>query len=398
MRAAQRAAELLGGLAFIQSPDVGYLLSASRALAFHPPSRGASVEALCCAFDGTLGRWLMWLRDLLRERAQRTPDQEGYVFLGRDGEVAERLDYGELDERARAVAAMLRERLRPAGACCWCSIAASSSSPLSSAASMPDESRCRWQHRGCAGLRRIRLLAVCRSAEVELVLTEQAVRSWSTWSDLVPAHTPCACLEDVLASYRGAPERLDGACDVAFLQYTSGSTSDPKGVVVTYDALADNLRQIQRRFGHSSATRGVSWLPVHHDMGLVGCILEPMHSGFRAVLMAPMDFVQRPVSWLRAISRYGAETSGGPTFAYDCCTRRITDAQLDGVRLDSWSVAFVGAEPVRGEVLEAFARRFAAWGFRRSALYPATAWPRRRSSSRGRAGARRADGGHLRRR
>src|SRR5262249_13079555 len=117
-------------------------------------------------------------------------------------------------------------------------------------------------------------------------------------------------------------------------------------------------------------SQGVIWLPPYHDMGLIGWILQPLYGGFPVVLMSPVAFLQNPLRWLQAISRYGATTSGGPNFAYDLCVRKSTPAQRAGLDLRRWQVAFNGAEPIRSDTLERFAETFAACGFRREAFYP----------------------------
>ncbi|KQV99481.1 type I polyketide synthase [Rhizobacter sp. Root1221] len=157
---------------------------------------------------------------------------------------------------------------------------------------------------------------------------------------------------------------------LAFLQYTSGSTGQPKGVMVSHANLMTNLRLIERCFGHGPGTRFVGWLPLFHDMGLVGNTLQTLYLGAPCVFMAPAHFLQSPVRWLRAISRYRATTSGGPNFAYELCVNRISEAARQGLDLSSWQVAFNGAEPVRAGTLDRFAEAFAPNGFRRSAWLP----------------------------
>jgi amino acid adenylation domain-containing protein len=157
---------------------------------------------------------------------------------------------------------------------------------------------------------------------------------------------------------------------LAFLQYTSGSTSTPKGVMLTHGNLLHNLSLIQSCFGHSADSRGVIWLPPYHDMGLIGGILQPLYAGFSVTLMAPVTFLQRPYRWLQAISQLRGTTSGGPNFAYELCTRKVTPEQRATLDLSSWSVAFTGAEPIRCETLEQFAATFAECGFRPEAFYP----------------------------
>ena len=160
------------------------------------------------------------------------------------------------------------------------------------------------------------------------------------------------------------------ADNLAFLQYTSGSTSDPKGVMVSHGNLIHNLQTIDHGFGIGSHGQGVFWLPAYHDMGLIGGILMPIYVGRPAALMSPTAFLQRPVRWLQAIMRERATISGAPNFAYDLCVDKITPEQLGQLDLSSWEVAFCGAEPIRRETLERFAATFAPCGFRREAFYP----------------------------
>ncbi|WP_444453224.1 fatty acyl-AMP ligase [Rhodobacter capsulatus] len=155
-----------------------------------------------------------------------------------------------------------------------------------------------------------------------------------------------------------------------FLQYTSGSTADPRGVIVTHANLMANMEMIRIAFRHDSETRMVSWLPLFHDMGLVGGMLQPLYLGAETVLMSPMDFIQRPLRWLRAIARYRGTSSGGPNFAYALCADRIRPEQLEGLDLSSWRVAFCGAEPVRAADLRRFAAGLAPAGFDPKALFP----------------------------
>lgn len=162
-----------------------------------------------------------------------------------------------------------------------------------------------------------------------------------------------------------------GPDDLAFLQFTSGSTSAPRGVMVQHGNLLHNERGIRRAFGHDRFyCRAVGWLPTYHDMGLIGKVLQTAYVGGSTVLMAPSDFLQRPYRWLRTITEHRGTTAGGPNFAYELCTRRLTDEQIETLDLSSWEVAFCGAEPVHHATLERFVERFAPAGFRREALYP----------------------------
>ncbi len=157
---------------------------------------------------------------------------------------------------------------------------------------------------------------------------------------------------------------------LAMIQYTSGSTCRPKGVMLTHSNLLENTRAISEAFGIRSDSGGVSWLPAYHDMGLVGGVLVPMFNGITNILLAPSMFVRDPFQWLRAISVSRATSSGGPNFAYDLCVRRISASQRAELDLSSWSLAFVGAEPVQPDVLARFAEAFGPCGFRPASFYP----------------------------
>jgi acyl-CoA synthetase (AMP-forming)/AMP-acid ligase II/acyl carrier protein len=158
--------------------------------------------------------------------------------------------------------------------------------------------------------------------------------------------------------------------DIALIQYTSGSTGNPKGVVITHRNIISNSALIYKCFGHTSASRGVSWLPIYHDMGLIGGILQPLYGGFPVTLFSPTDFIRQPLLWLKTISECRATTSGAPNFAYEMCIDKINSEAKKSLDLSCWDLAFVGAEPIRAKTLDSFAEAFAECGFKKSALYP----------------------------
>ena len=160
------------------------------------------------------------------------------------------------------------------------------------------------------------------------------------------------------------------ADNIAFLQYTSGSTGFPKGVMVTHANLLHNQKLIKTAFGNNEGNTIVGWLPLFHDMGLIGNVIQPLFIGGRLVLMSPTAFLQKPVRWLNAISRYRAETSGGPNFSYDLCVGRITEEQKKALDLSHWTNAFNGAERVNYETLEKFYQAFKSCGFKKESFYP----------------------------
>lgn len=175
-------------------------------------------------------------------------------------------------------------------------------------------------------------------------------------------------IEDRLADDWAMPQVHSQS--LAFLQYTSGSTGSPKGVMLTHANIIHNCHMITGAFAIDETSVGMSWLPTYHDMGLIGGVLNPLYCGCRTILMSPMAFLQKPFRWLRAISKYRATTSGGPNFAYDICTKKIAAEEMAQLDLSSWELAFNGAEPVRSSTIEMFSEKFAACGFRRTAFYP----------------------------
>src|SRR5207237_611810 len=161
------------------------------------------------------------------------------------------------------------------------------------------------------------------------------------------------------------------ADDLGLLQYTSGSTAAPKGVMVSHANLLYNSAYINEGFQHTPESKGLTWLPHFHDMGLIDGIIQPLYMKFPCLLMPATAFLQNPFRWLSAISRYRVTHSGGPNFAYELCVRKINAERRALLDLSSWSVAYDGAEPVRSHTLEDFAAAFAPCGFRRNAFYPA---------------------------
>jgi acyl-CoA synthetase (AMP-forming)/AMP-acid ligase II len=314
--------------------------------------------------------------ELLRNRAEHKPNQLAYVFL-QDGEVeASRLTYRELDQQARAIAANLQQSdragcpallLYPPGlefitaffGCLYAGITAVPAYPPR-------------RNQNLA-----RLQAIATSSQASLALTTTAlIRSLTNHSENRLAEEPeLAKLNWVATDAMPTPLLEWQPPDLtpntlAFLQYTSGSTGTPKGVMVSHGNLMHNSALIQECFGDTPSSRGVSWLPPYHDMGLIGGILQPLYVGAPMILMPPVMFLQKPLRWLQAISHYKATTSGGPNFAYDLCLQKITPEQRETLDLSSWNVAFTGAEPVRAETLEQFAQTFASCGFKKEAFHP----------------------------
>ncbi|MDX1944844.1 MAG: aminotransferase class I/II-fold pyridoxal phosphate-dependent enzyme [Pirellulaceae bacterium] len=312
------------------------------------------------------------LVDCLRYWAEQQPQETAYYYT--DGEDAESsLTYEQFDRHARAIAARLvdlgmsGERallLYPQGlefivswfGCMYAGVTAVPAYP-------PRRNR---------NMERIQAIADDAGAKVALTEHDVLGRSEDLLEESPKLKRLTWLATDRIADGDAAgwnPARLDPAA-LAMLQYTSGSTGTPKGVMLSHANLMNNVELICYSFEPNRKGSGLSWLPTYHDMGLVGGVLFAMFYGRPAVVMSPMAFLQKPIRWLRGITKYGVSISGGPNFAYELCAQKITDDQLAGLDLSTWEVAFNGAEPVRADTLEQFTRRFAPYGFRKEAFFP----------------------------
>ncbi|PAU75282.1 non-ribosomal peptide synthetase [Halomonas salipaludis] len=299
----------------------------------------------------------------LSRLASERPTDSALIVVSAQGEIT--LDYATLERRSRTLASELQQRF-PAGeralilldndehyvvaffACLYAGVIAVPVFPPESA---------KQQHLA-------RLLAIAADSQAACVLTSAAIIEVLASAgegfgstELIPVDGVDESRADQWREHR--PQRGD----VAFLQYTSGSTATPKGVMVSHGNLMANERAIASGFSIGADDVFVSWLPLYHDMGLIGGLLQPIYRGIPAVLMSPTFFLQRPVRWLEAISRHRGTVSGGPDFAYRLCLERIRDDQLAALDLSSWRVAFSGAEPVRHATLTGFIERFRPAGF-----------------------------------
>ncbi|MEV0064163.1 HAD-IIIC family phosphatase [Nocardia sp. NPDC050718] len=317
--------------------------------------------------------------ETLFAQVENRPAEVVYRFLDNgdvDGVVHE-LSYAELGRRARAIGAVLQDSaprrallLYPAGpefaeAFVGCLVAGVVAVP----APLPE-----WENRS---LRRLRRMVA--HAEVDIVLAPRRILAEAAALGAeIPelAGVPWLSTDDLPSAaalrWREPELRPDS---VAFLQYTSGSTSAPRGVVLTHANLLHNQAALTAGLGHDriadhDGALFASWLPMYHDMGLIAPLLHTVYRGAHSVLMSPLHFLQRPERWLRAISTYRAHTSGGPNFAYELCLRRIAPEQLDELDLSSWRCAFNGAEPVRAGTVRRFSDTFARAGFRATAQQP----------------------------
>jgi 1-acyl-sn-glycerol-3-phosphate acyltransferase len=216
-----------------------------------------------------------------------------------------------------------------------------------------------------------RVAGILRNAQARLLVTVERAKPLAHLlrAQLAELHSVCTPA-DLSQADAAPPRQAHDAGDIAFLQYTSGSTGDPKGVILTHANLLANLRAMQRASQVTSNDTFVSWLPLYHDMGLIGACLGGLVLGFHLVLMSPLAFLGRPVRWLQAIHQHRGTVSAAPNFAYELCLAKIDERDLETLDLSSWRIAFNGAEPVSAETLERFAHRFARCGLRREALTP----------------------------
>ncbi|MDU9405875.1 non-ribosomal peptide synthetase [Pseudomonas sp. zfem004] len=311
----------------------------------------------------------------LAQRAEQTPERIALRFLAdAPGEQAV-LSYRDLDQRARIIAAALQARagfgeravlLFPSGpdyvaaffGCLYAGVIAVPAYP-------PESARQHHQER---------LLSIIDDAQPRLLLTVGALcESLQGLEALVGENAPVLLAVDSLDPQLAEQWREPALAndDIAFLQYTSGSTALPKGVQVSHGNLVANEQLIRQGFGIDLNPDDVivSWLPLYHDMGLIGGLLQPIFSGVPCVLMSPGYFLARPQRWLQAISEYGGTISGGPDFAYRLCSERVSEAALAGLDLSRWRVAYSGSEPIRQDSLDTFAEKFARCGFQASSFF-----------------------------
>ncbi len=314
--------------------------------------------------------------ELIRKRAETTADRLAFTFLKNGESEAARLSYAELDLNSRKIAGALQQISAPGDrvllmyppgldfisgflGCLYAGV-------IAVPAFMPNPVRLDRQMS--------RLLSIAHSAGTQIVLTtsEQSTLLESQFSRFE------ALSSTTILSADGLDNAMAHACKVApattqtiaLLQYTSGSTAEPRGVVVSHGNILHNLAFIQEREANNPHSVSVSWLPSFHDMGLLEGILSPIYGGYPQFLMSPLAFIQRPLRWLRAISRYRASISGGPNFAYEYCIQSVSDDQLEELDLRSWQVAYNGSETVHAATMENFARKFERCGFRYEAFCP----------------------------
>lgn len=313
------------------------------------------------------------LTDVLRLRAREQAAQRAYVFLDKRGREVEHLTYGELERSARALAAVLvaggarGERvvlLYPPG---LAFVAAFFGCLYAGAVAVPAAAP-------AAGRGMTRLRAIVEDARPRAVLGPgSTLKSAAEQLATVPGAAGLQWLASDAVDPKAGDDYLLPALGgeaIALIQYTSGSTSTPKGVVVRHRNLCHNLDAIDAIQRNDARSVGCCWLPSFHDMGLIEGVLQPLLRGYPTYLLSPLSFLQRPLLWLQTITRYRVTNSGGPDFAFDLCARKVTAAERQELDLDSWRMAYNGSEPIRRETLERFCEAFGPCGFRRRTFYP----------------------------
>ncbi|MDN3667764.1 fatty acyl-AMP ligase [Echinicola jeungdonensis] len=324
-----------------------------------------------------MGKKPLTLVEILRWRSNLQPHNLAYRFL-KDGECDEEtISYKELDRQARSIGALLQETinegeraiiLHSSGldfiisflGCLYAKIIAVPVSP-------PHPARLETTLETT--------LRIIENAKPKVALLSNSLfRSIQIGSGLKEKFKSLKLLategidtEELSKNWEQSDYNGE---ELAFLQYTSGSTFFPKGVMVSHNNLMHNQEIIQECFGHTHESRGVIWLPPYHDMGLIGGFLQPLFTGFTVTIIPNLMILQKPIRWLQAITRYKATSSGGPNFAYDVCLKKVKPEDRDQLDLSTWEVAFNGAEPIRKNTLDKFTEFFAPCGFRKEAFLP----------------------------
>ncbi|MFC7440520.1 fatty acyl-AMP ligase [Laceyella putida] len=309
--------------------------------------------------------------EMLQKQAEKYGDKKAFIYLV-NGETSHFLTYRELDARARIVASFLQKKgvargerallVFPSGldfiytffGCLYAGVIAVPAYPPN-------------KH-----VDRLQAIAVDAKANVALT-TSKIIKGMKTRLSSVRGLDGLEWLasDEITRTEenRYDPISIDQA-ETAFLQYTSGSAGSPKGVVLNHTNLVSNVHMLHTGSQSEDSWTVVTWLPMYHDMGMIGTILQPLYTGATCIVMAPVEFLQKPYHWLKALSDYRAEYSGAPNFAYDLCVARISDEQMKTLDLSHWKIAFSGAEPVRHHTVARFIEKFSACGFKPESFYP----------------------------
>ena len=317
------------------------------------------------------------LVDVLRIRAEQQPKKTAFVFLQNGEKVTDSRNFFALDKNAKGIACLLLNKIEISdnnqhrilllfpscleyidaffGVLYAGQIAVSAYPP---SAITTD----------------IRLTSIINDVKPQIILTHSSIlKKKDLYCSLTPAlQSAFWYAVDMIPVQNDSSSIYPGISPstLAFIQYTSGSVSEPKGVMVTHANFIHNEQMVCNAFSHDSNSTFVSWLPFYHDMGLIGNILQPLFIGASCYLMSPLSFLKKPCRWLYAIAGYRAHTTGAPNFAYELCTAKIKDSEMDGVDLSCWQIAFNGSEPVRYSTQKNFYKRFKKFGFKKQTFYP----------------------------
>ena len=314
--------------------------------------------------------------DILLWRAANQPDRQGYIFL-KDGESNEQiLTYSQLLSQVQSVAHRLQKEgltgeravlLLPSCleyitaflGCLYAGVIAVPTFP-------PDPTRLK--------VTLPKLQGIINDSEAKVILTNKRILTFSPlFLNQAPDLKKLKWIEteSVAKGKKIICDPYDiSSDDIALLQYTSGSTSSPKGVMLTHANLMHNEMMLNEITGFDENTLSACWVPLYHNMGLIGNLLQPLYAGFPTIFTSPLTFLQKPLSWLRIMSKYKATTTVGPNSAYELCAKKATEKDKEGLDLSSWSVAICGSEPVRKSMIDSFAEAFEPCGFRREAFHP----------------------------
>ena len=310
------------------------------------------------------------MADILSYQATTKPDATAYIFLQNGETETARITYQELEKKAKEIAVYLQvwqgERallLYPPGldfitaffGCLYAGVIAIPVYP-------PRRNQ-----------KLSRLLTIVNDSQAELALTTTAIygdiqKRWTEETEL--ANLKLIATDTIEANSQDFVFKSIAPENLAFLQYTSGTTGNPKGVMVSHGNIVHNEQVIHRASLLNEESIIVSWLPIFHDLGLIGNVLYSVYLGASLILMPPVAFLQKPIRWLRAISKYQGNASGGPNFAYNCCIEKIKPEQLENLDLSSWQIAFNCGESVLAKTLEQFSDKFAPYGFSKNSFYP----------------------------
>ena len=310
--------------------------------------------------------------NIIEERASKNPDDHGISFLNNSGEVTESYTIGSLVEKSHQLSLNF-QKFNPKGkrflllynqgldfVIAFLGVLFSRGIAVTA-----------YPPRNKKHIPRINSI-INDCDPVALLTSNNLSKKIDKWLDnQIGSDKPIIATNDLnLESSGDWKPKSYSSQDIAFLQYTSGSTSDPKGVMISHANLLHNSLCLQETFGLSRDSCSVSWLPSFHDMGLIDGVLQPLVHGYKGYIMSPIDFIRDPALWLRCIHKYSATHCGGPNFGYDSCINSVQESDIEVVDLSRWESAYNGSEPIRHHTINNFAEKFAPFGFQMKSFYP----------------------------